>query len=154
MADHGESGWRSMFMGEYRHTMDPKGRLTVPSRFRELLGTEFVVTRGLDGCLFVYPMDSWGVYVEELKKLPLTDKNARLFTRFIIAGATTCELDRQGRILLPVTLREFAGIEKDVLLAGMLDHIEIWNEEHWKENADFSDVDAIASHLNDLCSKV
>ncbi len=95
MADHGESGWRSMFMGEYRHTMDPKGRLTVPSRFRELLGTEFVVTRGLDGCLFVYPMDSWGVYVEELKKLPLTDKNARLFTRFIIAGATTCELDRQ-----------------------------------------------------------
>ena len=143
MADHGESGWRSMFMGEYRHTMDPKGRLTVPSRFRELLGTEFV-----------YPMDSWGVYVEELKKLPLTDKNARLFTRFIIAGATTCELDRQGRILLPVTLREFAGIEKDVLLAGMLDHIEIWNEEHWKENADFSDMDAIASHLNDLCSKV
>lgn len=154
MADHGESGWRSMFMGEYRHTMDPKGRLTVPSRFRELLGAEFVVTRGLDGCLFVYPMDSWGVYVEELKKLPLTDKNARLFTRFIIAGATTCELDRQGRILLLVTLREFAGIEKDVLLAGMLDHIEIWNEEHWKENVDFSDMDAIASHLNDLCSKV
>ena len=154
MADHGESGWRSMFMGEYRHTMDPKGRLTVPSRFRELLGTEFVVTRGLDGCLFVYPMDRWGVYVEEVKNLPLTDKNARLFTRFIIAGATTCELDRQGRILLPVTLREFAGIEKDVLLAGMLDHIEIWNEEHWKENADFSDMDAIASHLNDLCSKV
>ena len=111
-------------------------------------------TRGLDGCLFVYPMDSWGIYVEELKKLPLTDRNARLFTRFIIAGATTCELDRQGRILLPVTLREFAGIDKDILLAGMLDHIEIWNEERWKENADFSDMDTIASHLNDLNSRV
>lgn len=151
---HGESGWISMFMGEYRHTVDPKGRLIIPSRFRGSLGAEFVVTRGLDGCLFVYPMDSWEAYVEELRKLPLTDKNARLFTRFIIAGAATCELDRQGRILLPVTLREFAGIDKDVLLAGMLDHIEIWNEERWKENADFSDMDAIAGHLSDLSSRV
>ena len=98
-----------MFMGEYRHTVDPKGRLIVPSKFRELLGTEFVVTRGLDGCLFVYPMDSWTAYVDKLKKLPLTDKNARLFMRFLIAGANTCELDKQGRILLPATLREFAG---------------------------------------------
>ena len=137
-----------MFMGEYRHTVDPKGRLIVPSKFRELLGAEFVVTRGLDGCLFVYPMDSWEAYVADLKKLPLTDKNARLFMRFIVAGATTCELDKQGRILLPATLREFAGLEKDVLLAGMLDHIEIWNEERWKENADFGDMDMIASHLN------
>ena len=78
-----------MFMGEYRHTVDPKGRLIVPSKFRELLGTEFVVTRGLDGCLFVYPMDSWTAYVDKLKKLPLTDKNARLFIRFMIAGANT-----------------------------------------------------------------
>lgn len=137
-----------MFMGEYRHTVDPKGRLIIPSRFRDLLGAEFVVTRGLDGCLFVYPMDSWEAYVEELKKLPLTDRNARLFTRFIIAGATVCGLDRQGRILIPVTLREFAGIDKDVLFAGMLDHIEIWNEERWKENADFSDMDTIAGQLN------
>ena len=140
----------SMFMGEYRHTVDSKGRLIIPAKFRELLGAEFVVTRGLDGCLFVYHMDSWGEYVEELKKLPLTDRNARLFKRFLIAGATTCELDRQGRILLPVTLREFADIDKDVLLAGMLDHIEIWNEERWKENADFSDMDTIAGHLNYL----
>jgi len=145
-----ERGCISMFMGEYRHTVDPKGRLIIPSKFREQLGAEFVVTRGLDGCLFVYPMDSWEVYIAELKKLPLTDKNARLFTRFIIAGANTCELDKQGRILLPVTLREFAGIDKDVLLAGMLDHIEIWNEERWKENADFSDMDTIAEHLNDV----
>ena len=106
-----------------------------------------------DGCLFVYPMNSWEAYVQQLQKLPLTDKNARLFTRFIIAGATTCELDKQGRILLPVTLREFAHIEKDVLLAGMLDHIEIWNEELWKENADFSNMDVIAEHLNGLGSR-
>ena len=137
-----------MFMGEYRHTVDPKGRLIVPSKFRELLGAEFVVTRGLDGCLFVYPMESWEAYVEELKKLPLTDRNARLFTRFIIAGATTCELDKQGRILIPTTLREFANLKKDVLLAGMLDHIEIWDEDEGKKNADFGDMDAIASHLN------
>ena len=137
-----------MFMGEYRHTVDPKGRLIVPSKFRELLGAEFVVTRVLDGCLFVYPMESWEAYVEELKKLPLTDRNARLFTRFIIAGATTCELDKQGRILIPTTLREFANLKKDVLLAGMLDHIEIWDEDEWKKNADFGDMDAIASHLN------
>ena len=91
--------------------------------------------------------------MEELKKLPLTDKNARLFTRFLVAGANMCGLDRQGRILLPVTLREFAGIEKDVLLAGMLDHIEIWNEERWKENADFSDMDAIAGHLNNVSGR-
>ena len=126
-----------MFMGEYRHTVDPKGRLIVPSKFRELLGAEFVVTRGLDGCLFVYPMESWEAYVEELKKLPLTDRNARLFTRFIIAGATTCELDKQGRILIPTTLREFANLKKDVLLAGMLDHIEIWDEDEWKKNGHF-----------------
>lgn len=136
-----------MFMGEYRHTVDPKGRLIVPSKFRELLGSEFVVTRGLDGCLFVYTMESWEEYVAELRKLPLTDKNARLYLRFIVAGATTCELDKQGRILLPLTLREFAGIEKEVRLEGMLDHIEIWNEERWQEKIDFSNMDEVASNL-------
>ncbi|MCD8242106.1 MAG: division/cell wall cluster transcriptional repressor MraZ, partial [Lachnospiraceae bacterium] len=107
----------------------------------------------LDHSASVYPQHSWESYVEELRKLPLTDKNARLFTRFLIAGACTCELDKQGRILLPVTLREFAGVEKDVLLAGMLDHIEIWNEERWKQNADFSDMDTIAGHLNYLSGR-
>ena len=142
-----------MFMGEYRHTVDPKGRLIIPSRFRELLGTEFIVTRGLDGCLFVYPMDNWKVYMEKLGKFPLTDKDARLFIRFIVASASLCELDKQGRILLPVTLREFAGLQKEVLLAGVLDHIEIWNEERWKEKVDFSDMDLIAGHLNDLLGR-
>lgn len=137
-----------MFMGESRHTVDPKGRLIIPTRFREELGSEFVVTRGLDGCLFVYPMSQWEPLAKQLSQMPLTDKDARLFTRFIIAGANICELDKQGRILLPVTLREFAGLDKEILLAGMVDHIEIWNEERYREKADFSDMDAIAEHLS------
>ena len=139
-----------MFMGEYRHTVDPKGRLIVPSKFRELLGTEFVVTRGLDGCLFVYPMDSWTAYVDKLKKLPLTDKNARLFMRFLIAGANTCELDKQGRILVPQTLREFAGLDKDVVLTGNLNRIEIWSKEKWSENCNYDDMDSIAESMQEM----
>ena len=103
-----------MFMGEYNHTIDAKGRLIIPSKFRELLGEEFVLTRGLDGCLYIYPMDEWESFEMKLRSLPLTNKNARTFSRFFVAGATTCELDRQGRILVPQTLREFAGLEKDV----------------------------------------
>ena len=88
--------------------------------FRELLGEEFVLTRGLDGCLYIYPMDEWEAFEEKLRALPLTNKDARAFSRFFVAGATTCELDKQGRILVPQTLREFAGLEKDVILAGNL----------------------------------
>lgn len=105
-----------MFMGEYNHTIDAKGRLIIPSKFRELLGEEFVLTKGLDGCLSIYPMDEWNAFEEKLRALPLTNKNARTFTRFFVAGATNCELDKQGRILVPQTLREFAGLEKDVVL--------------------------------------
>ena len=142
-----------MFMGEYNHTVDPKGRLIVPSKFREQLGNEFVVTKGLDGCLFVYPADEWHNIEEKFRSISMTSKDARKFSRFFFAGAAAVELDKQGRILLPVTLREFADIDKDVLLAGMLDHIEIWNEERWKENADFGDMDAIAGHLNYLSGR-
>ena len=88
-----------MFMGEYNHTIDAKGRLIIPSKFRELLGEEFVLTKGLDGCLSIYPMDEWKAFEEKLRALPLTNKNARTFTRFFVAGATNCELDKQGRIL-------------------------------------------------------
>ena len=104
-----------MFMGEYNHTIDAKGRLIIPSKFRELLGEEFVLTKGLDGCLSIYPMDEWKAFEEKLKALPLTNKSARAFSRFFVAGATMCELDKQGRILVPATLREFAGLEKDVV---------------------------------------
>ena len=108
-----------MFMGEYNHTVDAKGRLIVPSKFREQLGDEFVVTKGLDNCLFVYENSEWAALEEKLRTLPLTNAAGRKFSRFLLAGATTCEVDKQGRILLPAVLREFAGIEKDAVLVGV-----------------------------------
>ena len=101
-----------MFIGEYSHTIDAKGRLIVPSKFREQLGEEFVVTKGLDGCLFVYENSEWKSFEEKLHALPLTNANARKFTRFFLAGACACEVDRQGRILIPAVLREFAKLER------------------------------------------
>ena len=139
-----------MFMGEYNHTIDAKGRLIIPSKFRELLGEEFVLTKGLDGCLFVFPMNEWGAFELKLKSLPLTDKNARAFSRFFVAGAATCELDKQGRILVPSTLREFAGLDKDVVLAGNLSRIEIWSKEKWSENCDYDDMDSIAESMQSM----
>ena len=125
-----------MFMGEYSHTIDTKGRLIIPSKFRALLGEEFVITKGLDGCLSIYPMDEWIIFEEKLKALPLTNKNARTFARFFVSSANTCELDKQGRILVPATLREFAGLEKDVVLTGNINRIEIWSKENWHEELD------------------
>lgn len=141
-----------MFMGEYNHTIDTKGRLIIPSRFREELGETFVVTKGLDGCLFVFSDEEWQAFEIKLKSLPLTNKNARQFARFFVAGATPCELDKQGRILLPATLREFAGLEKDVVLTGMLNRIEIWSKDKWNENNSLDDVamDEIAEQMTDL----
>ena len=141
-----------MFMGEYSHTIDTKGRLIIPSKFREELGETFVVTTGLDGCLFVFSDEEWKAFEIKLKSLPLTNKNARQFARFFVAGATPCELDKQGRILLPATLREFAGLEKDVVLTGMLNRIEIWSKEKWNENNSLDDVamDEIAEQMTDL----
>ena len=139
-----------MFMGEYNHTVDTKGRLIIPSKFREQLGEEFIVTKGLDGCLFVFPQDEWRAFEEKLRTLPLTQKGARQFTRFFVAGATPCELDKQGRILLPATLREFAGLDKDVVLAGMLNRIEIWSKDKWTENNACGDMDDIAEQMTQL----
>ena len=139
-----------MFMGEYNHTVDTKGRLIIPSKFREQLGEEFIVTKGLDGCLFMFPQDEWLAFEEKLRTLPLTQKGARQFTRFFVAGATPCELDKQGRILLPATLREFAGLDKDVVLAGMLNRIEIWSKAKWTENNAYDDMDDIAEQMTDL----
>lgn len=139
-----------MFMGEYNHSVDTKGRLIIPSKFRDKLGDEFVVTKGLDGCLFVFPNDEWQAFEEKLRTLPLTNKSARQFSRFFVAGATGCELDKQGRILLPQTLREFAGLEKDVVLTGMLNRIEIWSKTKWNENNSYDDMDDIAEQMTDL----
>ena len=139
-----------MFMGEYSHSIDAKGRLIIPSKFREQLGEEFVLTKGLDGCLSIYPMDEWTAFEEKLKALPLTNKNARTFSRFFVAGATSCELDKQGRILVPATLREFAGLEKDVVLTGNITRIESWSKEKWAENSNYDDMDAIAEGMQEM----
>ena len=139
-----------MFMGEYNHTIDAKGRLIIPSKFREALGSEFVLTKGLDGCLFVFPMKEWEAFEEKLRSLPLIDKNARKFSRFFLAGASTCELDKQGRILVPGKLREFAQMDKEVVLTGMLDRIEVWSKEQWLENNAYDDMDDIAQSMQEL----
>ena len=137
-----------MFMGEYNHSVDAKGRLIVPSKFREQLGNEFVVTKGLDGCLFVYSQEEW--IEESLREKPLTSKDARKFMRFFFAGAANCEVDKQGRILLPANLREYAGIDKEVVSVGVFSRVEIWSKERWAENDDFDNVDDIAEHMSDL----
>ena len=139
-----------MFMGEYNHTVDAKGRLIVPSKFREQLGDEFVVTKGLDGCLFVYENTEWKALEEKLNALPLTNANARKFSRFFLAGATTCEVDKQGRILLPAVLREFARIDKDAVLVGVGCRIEIWSRDNWDQSNTYDDMEEIAENMEGL----
>ena len=121
-----------MFMGQYQHSIDAKGRLIVPAKFREGLGEHFVVTKGLDNCLFAYPQD-------ELKQLPLTNTGARKFVRFFFAGAVECELDNQGRIMVPPHLREYAGLKKEVVSIGVNNRIEIWNKESWNDYSNEED---------------
>ena len=149
---HGAHGLQEkrMFIGEYSHTIDTKGRLIVPSKFREQLGDEFVVTKGLDGCLFVYENTEWKSFEEKLRALPLTNANARKFTRFFLAGANSCEVDKQGRILIPAVLREFANLEKDVVLVGVGNRIEIWNKATWAEKNVYDDMDEIAENMEGL----
>lgn len=139
-----------MFMGEYNHTIDIKNRLIVPSKFREALGEEFVITKGLDGCLFVYEHTEWTAFEEKLKSLPLTNKDARTFVRFFLAGAASVEVDKQGRVLIPAVLKEFAGINKDVVLIGVASRIEIWSKERWDDESAYEDVESIAEHMSEL----
>ncbi|KJS84089.1 MAG: cell division protein MraZ [Peptococcaceae bacterium BICA1-8] len=122
-----------MFMGEYQHTIDDKGRLIMPAKFRDDLGEKFVVTKGLDGCLFVYEMDEWQVLETKLRNLPFTKADARAFARFFFSGATECELDKQGRILLPTNLRDHAQLQKDVFIIGVSSRLEIWSKEVWED---------------------
>jgi MraZ protein len=120
-------------MGEYQHTIDDKGRLIMPAKFREGLGEKFVVTKGLDGCLFVYPLEEWKVLETKLRNLPFTKADARAFARFFFSGATECELDKQGRILLPTNLRDHAQLQKDVFIIGVSSRLEIWSKEVWED---------------------
>lgn len=129
---YSESGEDSMFMGEFQHNIDTKGRIIVPAKFREGLGDTFVLTRGLDQCLFAYPMTEWRILEEKLKKLPLTKKDARAFTRFFFSGAVECEVDKQGRINIAQPLRNFADLEKECVVIGVSNRIEFWAKDKWE----------------------
>lgn len=120
-------------MGEFQHTLDEKGRMIVPVKFREELGTAFVMTRGLDKCLFVYPREEWQILENKLKSLPMTRADARSFVRFFFSGATECELDKQGRILIPANLRDYAGLSKDCVVLGVSNRVEIWSQSEWND---------------------
>ncbi|HJV31608.1 MAG TPA: division/cell wall cluster transcriptional repressor MraZ [Bacillales bacterium] len=122
-----------MFMGEYHHSIDNKGRMIVPSKFRDDLGETFIITRGLDQCLFGYPLDEWKLIEEKLKGLPLTKKDARAFTRFFFSGATESELDKTGRINIPAPLLQYAKLEKECVVIGVSNRIEIWSKQLWEE---------------------
>ena len=139
-----------MFMGEYNHTIDAKGRLIIPAKFREALGDEFVVTKGMDGCLFVFDNSEWQAFAEKLRSLPMIDKEVRQFTRFFLAGAASVEVDKQGRILLPAHLREFAGLEKDVVLVGVGSRVEIWSKDKWETMNSDADMDEIPGAMEGL----
>jgi MraZ protein len=128
-----ESGGSGVFMGEYQHTIDEKGRLTIPAKLRDGLGSTFVITRGLDRCLFVYPLNEWKALEEKLKSLPFTKADARAFTRFFFSGASECEWDKQGRVNIPPNLREHASLVKECVVIGVSNRVEIWSKENWEE---------------------
>ena len=138
-----------MLMGEFHHNIDDKGRLIIPSKFRYELGEKFVVTRGLENCLFVYSLDEWSKIVHKLKTLPFTNKDARNFTRFFLSGAVECEFDRQGRINITSPLVSYADITKECVIIGANDRLEIWSKESWEEfiNTNYDKIEDIAENL-------
>jgi len=138
-----------MFMGEFHHNIDEKGRLIIPSKFRNELGSKFIVTRGIEECLFVYSIDEWNKMVDELKTLPFTRKDARTFTRMFLSGATECELDNNGRINIPSSLTNYASLEKECVVIGVNERLEIWSNEKYEEffNSNIGRFDEIAENL-------
>ncbi|HLR21035.1 MAG TPA: division/cell wall cluster transcriptional repressor MraZ [Tissierellaceae bacterium] len=141
-----------MFIGEHQHTVDNKGRIIIPSKFRESLGEKFVITKGLDTCLFVYPKDEWKILEEKLKTLPLTNRDARAFIRFFFSGASECSLDKQGRVLIPANLRQHSQMNKDAVIIGVATRLEIWSKEEWDNYNDDDNLsyDAIAEKMEEL----
>lgn len=141
-----------MLSGEFNHSIDTKGRLIIPSKFRDILGEDFVITKGLDGCLFLYPNNEWKLFEEKLRTLPLTNKDARTFKRFFLGSAVEGGLDKQGRVLISSALRAFANLEKEVVLVGVLDRVEIWDKAKWDESNTIveDNMDDIASHMEEL----
>ena len=141
-----------MLIGEYEHSLDTKGRLIMPSKLREDMGEKFIVTKGLDGCLFGFSKNEWQNFEEKLKTLPLTNKNARDFVRFFLSGATECEIDKQGRFLIASNLREYATLEKDAVIIGVGTRLEIWDREKWKNynSSENISADEIAENMTML----
>ena len=142
----------TLLTGEFNHSIDAKGRLIIPSKFRDILGEDFVITKGMDGCLFLYPNNEWKIFEDKLRTLPLTNKNARTFVRFFLGSAVDGGLDKQGRVLISSALRSFAGLEKEVVLVGVLDRVEIWDKAKWDKNNEIAeeDMDDIASQMEEL----
>ena len=141
-----------MFIGEYKHTLDEKGRIAIPSKFRKQLAKGAVVTRGLDTSLFLFPKEEWDKLAEKLASLPLGQSNSRAFARLMLAGAMDVSLDKQGRVVLPEYLREYAGMKKNLVLAGLFNRLEVWDEEKWekyKKQVE-SDADSVAEKLGEL----
>lgn len=141
-----------MLTGEFNHSIDSKGRLIIPSKLRDSLGEHFVITKGMDGCLFLYPENEWEAFEGKLRTLPLTNKKAREFKRFFLGSAVDGEIDKQGRILISTSLRTYANLDKEVVLAGVLDKVEIWSKDAWEaRTAEIEEnIEDIASDMEDL----
>ena len=137
-------------MGEYSHSLDAKGRLIMPAQLRQDIGDKFILTKGLDGCLFAFSQEEWLNFEEKLKSLPLSDKNARNFVRFFLSGATECEIDKQGRFLIPNNLRTAANLDKDAVIIGVGTRLEIWNKETWEKCDEEISADEIAENMANL----
>lgn len=131
-----------MLIGEYEHSLDVKGRVIMPAKLREDMGEKFILTKGLDGCLFGFSQNEWANFEEKLKTLPLTNKNARDFVRFFLSGATECEMDKQGRFLVASNLREYASMDKEVVVIGVGNRIELWNKEKWTKHNSNENISA------------
>ena len=137
-----------MLIGEYSHTIDTKGRVIIPVKFRTELGERFILTKGFDGCLYGYSLSEWSVIEEKIKTLPLiTGKDARNFTRFFFSSAIECEVDSQGRILISQGLRNYASLEKELVIIGVSSRIEIWSKDKWDEYNNAQDSDDIAEKM-------
>lgn len=141
-----------MLIGEYEHSLDVKGRLIMPAKLREDIGDNFIITKGLDGCLFGFSLNEWTQFEEKLKSLPLTNKNARDFVRFFLSGAVNVEIDKQGRFLVASNLREYASMEKEVAIIGVGTRIEFWSKDNWKKynSSDNISADELAENMTML----
>ena len=148
MVNSGEKWVINMFMGEYHYAIDNKGRLTIPSKIRYELGEKFIVTRGIDNCLFIYPQDEWKNIIAKYRELPNT-KDARNFMRIFLAGATECEFDSHGRINVSSPLIKYAGLEKECVIIGVNDRLEVWSKERWEEF-----IDASEEKLSDIADSL